>query len=148
MSDPRLKGIDARLRELEEAAGRRSGWRDAGGTRGGIGQFLIGLALVVAGGYLFLDNVIVTGGGWSFFGYSPFGLILIPLFIGIAALFFNGRSILGWLLTIGSGVGIFVAIVSQMHIFFRPTSLLNTILMLGLLAAGVGLVSRSLRSCG
>ena len=54
MSNPRLQGIDARLRDLEEA-GRRGSWRDAGGTRGGIGQFLVGLALVVAGGYLFLE---------------------------------------------------------------------------------------------
>ena len=66
-----------------------------GGTRGGVGMFLLGLALLVAGGYLFSSNVIVTTGFWSFFGFSSFGLSLIPLFIGIVFLFFNAKSIVG-----------------------------------------------------
>jgi hypothetical protein len=31
-------------------------------------------------------------------GYNSFGLSLLPLLFGIGLLFFNGRSILGWLL--------------------------------------------------
>ena len=31
-----------------------------GGTKGGGYTFLIGLVMVIAGGYLFLDNVLVT----------------------------------------------------------------------------------------
>ncbi len=33
----------------------------------------------------------------------------------------------------------------NLHIYFRPTSLFDTILMLVLLAGGIGLVARSLR---
>src|ERR1051325_9013138 len=40
--------------------------RSPGGTPGGLGEFLGGLALVVAGGYLLLNQVTVTSGFWSF----------------------------------------------------------------------------------
>jgi hypothetical protein len=123
-------------------------YRDVGGTTGGLGEFLLGLALLIAGGYLFLDNVIVTGSFWSLFGMSAFGLTLIPIFIGIAILFFNGKSPVGWLLTAGGAIVIFVGVLAQMHIFFRPTSLFNTLLMLTLIAGGVGLIAKALRPHG
>ena len=66
--------------------------RGAGGTPGGLGTFVAGAAMVVAGGYLLLDRVTVTSGYWSFYGYNAFGLSLFPLLIGIGLLFFNGRS--------------------------------------------------------
>jgi hypothetical protein len=143
MDDP------ARQVEDEGRGGPSSRWRNVGGTRGGIGEFLIGLALLIAGGYLFLDNVVVSGNFWSLFGFSgfsSFGLMLIPFFIGVALLFFSGRSIVGWLLTGGSLVAIVVGVISQLHVFFKPTSLLNTLGMFVLMAAGVGLLVRSLRA--
>ena len=120
--------------------------RGAGGTPGGIGTVLLGLTMVVAGGYLLLQQVTVSSGYWQLWGMSGFGLSLVPLLLGIALLFFDGRSISGWLLT-GAGVLIiFVGIIAQLQIFFRPTSLFNTLIMLGLLAAGLGLVARSLKA--
>jgi hypothetical protein len=120
--------------------------KNVGGTKGGLGEFLIGLALLIAGTYLLLDNVIVSGNFWSFFGFSSFGLSLIPLFIGIIFLFFNGKSKAGWILTGMGAIIIFVGILAQMHIFFKPTSLFNTLLMLVMMAAGIGLILRSLRT--
>jgi hypothetical protein len=120
--------------------------RGAGGTRGGIGQFFFGLGMAVAGGYLLTTQVQVTSGYWRFGGYNAFGLSLIPLVMGIGLLFFNGRSIAGWLLTFAGAVIIFVGILTNLDIYFRPTSLFNTILMLVLLAGGIGLVARSLRA--
>jgi hypothetical protein len=119
--------------------------RGAGGTSGGVGTFLAGVAMVVAGGYLLLTRVSVTSGGWRFYGYNAFGLSLLPLLIGIGVLFYNGRSIAGWFLTGAGAVIIFVGIISNLNIYFQPTSLFDTLVMLGLLAAGVGLVARSLR---
>ena len=119
--------------------------RSPGGTPGGLGEFLGGLALVVGGGYLLLNQVTVTSGFWSFYGYNAFGLSLVPLLIGIGALFYNGKSVLGWLLTGAGALIIFVGILSHLQIFFRSTSLYNTLLMLGALAAGIGLVARSVR---
>lgn len=121
-------------------------FRNVGGTPGGIGEFLIGLAMTVGGGYLLMNRVVVTSGLWSLWGYNSFGLSLLPLIIGIGILFFNGKSIIGWLLLFVGVVIIFAAIIMNMQIYFQQTSLFNTILMLILLAGGIGLIARSLRS--
>ena len=120
--------------------------KGAGGTTGGIGMFFGGAALVVAGAYLLLTRVSVVSGGWLFYGYNAFGLTLFPLLIGIGILFYNGRSILGWLLTAAGAIIILVGIVANLHVYFQPTSLFDTLMMLGLLAGGIGLVARSLRA--
>lgn len=122
--------------------------RGAGGTPGGLGSFLLGAAMVVAGGYLLLTRVTVASGGWTLWGYNAFGLSLLPLLVGIGVLFFNGRSLLGWGLT-GAGALIIVAgILANLHIYFQATSLFDTLVILVLLAAGIGLVARSLRPQG
>jgi predicted membrane channel-forming protein YqfA (hemolysin III family) len=120
--------------------------RGAGGTSGGIGIFLIGLAMAVAGGWLLTNQVTVTSGYWQWGGYNSFGLTLIPLVAGIAVLFFNGRSVIGWLLTFCGAIVIVAGIITNLEIYFRPTSLFNTLMMLALLAGGIGLVARSLKA--
>jgi hypothetical protein len=120
--------------------------KGAGGTPGGLGTFAAGATMVVAGGYLLLQQVTVTTGFWRLWGYDAFGLSLLPLLVGIGILFFNGRSVLGWGLTAAGALIILLGIILHLQVFFRPTSLFNTLLMLGLLAAGIGLVARSLRA--
>ena len=120
--------------------------RGPGGTPGGLGEFVLGAALVVGGGYLLLTQVTVTTGFWTWFGYDAFGLSLVPLLIGIGILFFNGKSPVGWILTLAGALIILLGIITHLTIFFRPTSLFNTLLILGGLAGGIGLVARSLRS--
>ena len=120
--------------------------RGAGGTPGGVGQFIFGLGMVIAGGYLFLSRVTVTSGYWNLWGYNAFGVSLVPLLLGIGLLFFDGRSVFGWILTFGGMIIIIVGIIANLQIYFSSTSLTNTLIMLGLLAAGIGLVARSLRS--
>jgi hypothetical protein len=78
-------------------------------------------------------------------GYNAFGLSLIPFILGIGLLFFDGKSKIGWLLALAGAVIIFAGILTNLEIYFRPTSLFNTILMLVLLAGGIGLVARALR---
>jgi len=116
-----------------------------GGTAGGLGAFFVGLAMVVAGGYLLLNQVQVTSSYWTFGGQGSFGLSLLPLLAGIAFLFFDGKSIAGWVLTLTGAVIIFIGIIANLEIYFRPTSLFNTLAMLVLLLGGIGLVARSLR---
>ncbi len=117
----------------------------AGGTEGGMGTFFLGFIMAVAGGYLLTNQVTVTTGYWQLWGFNAFGLSLLPFVVGIAFLFFDGRSVVGWVLTIAGAVIIFVGILMHMDMYFRPTSLFNTLLMLVLLLGGIGLVARSLR---
>jgi multisubunit Na+/H+ antiporter MnhF subunit len=107
---------------------------------------LLGLAMTVAGGYLILNQVQVTSGFWYWWGPNTFGLTLVPLMIGIGLLFFNGKSLAGRLL-VGTGlVIIFAGIIANLNIYFHRTSLFNVLIMLALLAGGLGLIVRSLRS--
>ncbi len=122
--------------------------KGAGGTPGGLGSFLAGFAMVVAGGYLLLTRVTVTSGLWHLWGYNAFGLSLVPLLVGIGLLFFNGRSLAGWLLTGAGAIIILAGIIANLQVYFRPTSLFDTLLILILLAGGIGLVARSLRPAG
>lgn len=120
--------------------------RGAGGTPGGIGAFFVGLAMVVVGAYLLLTRVTVGSSAWMLWGYSAFGMSLVPLLIGVGWLFFDGRSIGGWVLT-GLGVLIiFAGIIANMHIYFAATSLFDTLVMLVLLAGGIGIIARSLKA--
>jgi hypothetical protein len=118
--------------------------RGAGGTPGGIGEFVLGLAMAVAGAYLITNQVVVLSGFWSVWGYNAFGLSLVPLIIGIGILFFNGRSMVGWVLLFIGVVVIFTGILMNLRIYFERTSLFNTIVMIVLLAGGIGLIFRGL----
>jgi hypothetical protein len=118
---------------------------DVGGTSGGLGSFVLGLALTLGGGYLLLNQVSVTSHAWYLGGYDMFGVSLLPLLFGIAMLFFNGRNPLAWLLVI-AGLGIILfGIISNLSIFIRPTSLFAVLIMLGCVFGGLGLVARALR---
>jgi hypothetical protein len=101
--------------------------------------------MAIAGGYLLLARVTVGSGHWLLWGYSAFGLSLLPLIIGIGILFFNGKNIAGWFLTGAGLIIIFAGIIANMRIYFAPTSLFDTLVMLVLLAGGIGLMARSFR---
>src|SRR5579862_7978394 len=119
---------------------------DVGGTPGGLGAFLLGFAMVCVGSYLLTNQVMVAGSYWSFYGGSTFGITLLPMLIGIGLLFWSGRSVIGWLLTAGGALFILAGVLANLHIYFQPTSLFNTIVMLVLLVGGLGLIARSLRA--
>ena len=118
---------------------------DVGGTPGGLGHFLLGFAMTCVGGYLLTNQVMVGSGYWNFYGNNTFGITLLPMLIGIGLLFFSGRSTIGWLLTGGGALFIFAGVIANLHVYFQPTSLFNTIVMLVLLAGGIGLIARALR---
>jgi hypothetical protein len=122
--------------------------RGAGGTAGGVGTFFLGLIMAVGGGYLLTQQVTVSSGFWSTFGSNTFGLSILPLLIGVGILFFDGKSTVGALLTVLGAVIIFLGILMNLNIYFRPTSLFNTLVMLILLVGGLGLIARSLRPYG
>lgn len=131
-----------------------------GGTDGGAGKFLLGAALTIAGLWFFFDSVQFTtgargmisgmmgGGGEGGRGgrgigeTTSMGIVLVPLFIGIVALFYDVRKTWGWVI-LWLGVAILVIeIVSR----FRPVfsvSGTHAILMAVLIAGGIGLMLRA-----
>ncbi len=117
---------------------------DVGGTSGGLGSFIIGFIMACVGGYLITNQVHVVGSYWSFWGANTFGVTLIPMLFGVGILFWKGKSFVGWLLTIAGALFILAGVLANMHIYFRQTSLFNTLVMLILLVGGLGLIGRSL----
>lgn len=124
--------------------------RGAGGTPGGLIEFFIGSIMVMIGGYLFLSRVVVTSQGFGFgfgggFQVNNFGLAMVPMLVGIGILFFNGKNPLGWLLTVG-GLGIILfGVLINLRVYFQPTNLFDTLLILGMFAGGLGLLARALQ---
>jgi hypothetical protein len=120
---------------------------NVGGTPGGMRAFLLGIIMLVVGGYLLLNQVTVHGGFWNFGfmgGYGrSFGITLLPLLFGIGILFFDGRSLAGRILTGGGALVIIAGIIANLDIHFRQASLFNTLVMLILIVGGLGLVVRS-----
>ncbi|MDF1740611.1 MAG: hypothetical protein P1U86_15725 [Verrucomicrobiales bacterium] len=130
---------------------------EPGGQPGGEIKFLIGAVLAVVGVWLFFDSVRFTtghgglisnsigrgrgGGGGGLMETTSMGIVLVPLFIGIIALFFNARQKWGWILT-GLGLVILgVEVVSR----FRPVIAIkgtHLFLLIILIAGGIGLMLR------
>jgi hypothetical protein len=121
-------------------------FKDAGGTPGGFGHFVLGFIMACIGGYLLVNQVSVVSSYWSFYGGNSFGITLLPMLFGIALLFWRASSKIGWFLTIGGALFIFAGIIANLHIFFRPLSLFNTLVLLVLLVGGLVLIARGLQS--
>jgi hypothetical protein len=127
--------------------------RGAGGTSGGIGQFFIGLLMLCGGVYLLLNAIIVTshfGMGMRLYSLSGYGItsgmVLIPFIFGIGMVFFNRKTPVGWLLTIGSLVALVFGVISSLNFTFRHMSAFDLIVILTLSAGGLGLFLRSLKA--
>ena len=86
---------------------------DVGGTPGGLGPFLLGFVMACVGGYLLSNQVSVVGSYWSFYGANTFGITLVPLLFGVAILFWNGSSKIGWLLTIAGVLFILAGVIGS-----------------------------------
>ncbi|MCE9630764.1 MAG: hypothetical protein K8S94_08655 [Planctomycetia bacterium] len=131
--------------------------RGAGGTPGGTWLFFTGLVLAAAGLWFFLSNVHVmtnpfgmVSGIFSrgvFGGGQPAmstGIVFAPIFLGLVLLFYDARLKWGWALFYVGLAVIVIEILSriQFHLDIRTSNLL---LMLGMIAAGIGMMLRSFR---
>ncbi len=126
--------------------------KGAGGTEGGIVQFLIGLALMVGGGYLFLDSVQVRTGfgmGSRLYGFGGFqitsGMLLIPFMIGVTMVFYSRRNYLGWVLAGGALVALVFGVIRSINFVFVGMSAFDLLLILTLFSGGLGIFLNSLR---
>jgi hypothetical protein len=76
--------------------------------------------------------VTVTSGFWGYSATTASPLAAAGDRRGL--LFFDGKSKLGWGLMLGGALIIFLGVLMNLRIYFAPTSLFNTLLMLVLLA--------------
>jgi len=124
----------------------------AGGTSGGVGQFFLGLVMMCGGFYLLLNGIVVSssfGLGSRLFGIGGYGvtggIILIPLVIGIAMIFYDARSVLGWLLSVASFGAMVFGVIASVSLNLRTMTAFELICILALAFGGLGLFLRSLR---
>ena len=127
---------------------------EPGGRPGGEVKVLIGVLLMIAGVWLFFDSVrFTTGYGGLVSGAisggrhgrlaetTSMGVVLVPLFIGVVALFFDVKKRWAWGLT-GTGLVILaVEVVSR----FRPVMEIKAthlFILIVLIAGGLGLMLR------
>lgn len=126
--------------------------RGAGGSDGGTGSFLIGLIMMIGGGYLLLRGITVRpqfGLGSVAFSFGTFqvtsGLIMIPFMFGVGLIFYNSRNWIGWILACGSLVALVFGAIASINFEFSRMSAFDLIIILTLLVGGIGLFLRSLR---
>ena len=127
------------------------GFRGSGGTDGGVGLFALGLGLTLIALWLFLDSVLVTTGGMGWISgalgmglTTSSGIVFVPFFLGVCALFYNAKQDWAWWLTLG-GLGVIVVeIVSRIQ-FLMTMKTSHFLLMVALFAAGTGVMLRSYR---
>jgi len=131
--------------------------RGAGGTSGGLGSFFIGLIMMCGGFYMLLNAINVTssfGMGMRLYGFSAMGgqynitsgMVMIPFMFGVGLIFYNGRNILGWVLSIGSITALIFGVISSIRFSFRTMTSFDLIVILVLAMGGLGLFLRSLKT--
>jgi len=124
-----------------------------GGTPGGLNVFVGGAALSAVSAWFFVDSVRVTtyGNGWvsrglgGIGGTGSMGVIFLPFFIGVVALFYDASKKWGWAL-MGIGLAVIVVEILSRLRFFLDLKLSHLMIMLISFAAGLGLMLRALRS--
>ena len=130
--------------------------RGAGGTPGGTWMFFLGLVLAAAGLWFFLSNVhvmtepfgMVSGAFGRGFGLAgpamSTGIVFAPIFVGLVLLFYDAKLKWGWALFYVGLALIMIEILSRIR-FQMGMPVSNLLLMLGMIAAGIGMMLRSFR---
>jgi hypothetical protein len=119
--------------------------KGAGGSEGGVVRFFAGLAMAVGAAYLLAQRELVSAAFRGLFGSHTLEVTLFMLIAGAGLLFYDGRSRLGWTLTLAGALIVLLGVLMNPRVYFEPTSLIDTLIALILFAAGLGLVARSLR---
>lgn len=112
-------------------------------------QFLAGLAMLIAGLFIFSQKVMVTSG---FFGYGfrlggmhmGNGLIMVPFIIGVVWMFVTEGSTASKLFTTASILIVILAVILTTDIRLTQVTLYEWVLILVLIFGGAGLVARIL----
>lgn len=110
-------------------------------------QFFIGIVLLGAGLFMLSKRVMVHSSWfiWSIGGFDlSSGTVIIPLIIGIIWYCINSKSMIPKIIITLSIIFIVLTIIMSVRINFVPTSLFDYILMFVMVAAGSGLLLKTL----
>ena len=106
-------------------------------------ELLIGIVLLAAGLFMLSKRVIVHT-GWYMWRIGSFnlssGTVIIPLLIVIIWYFYNPKSFMSKVIIGLSIVFIVISIIMSVSLNFMATSMFDYVLILGMSAAGVGLI--------
>ena len=111
-------------------------------------EFYIGLLSIIAGVFFLLSKAVVHS---SFWGVSvgginiSTGLVVIPLMAGVIWLVNNPKSIIARIITIAGSIFIIGSIIMNIRIYFSTTSMFDYLIMMLLIAVGVGLLIKASR---
>lgn len=141
--------------QLKQSNENQPPLRGSGGSHGGVGQFLIGLSMAIVGLWLFFDSVRMNTGQMGFFthalsrggnaglvGTTSMGILFVPFFVGVVALFYDARMKWAWGVAF-LGVAILVIEIVSRTQFYMEGKLTHFLMMLVLFAGGTGLMLRS-----
>ena len=135
--------------------------KGSGGSEGGTSMFFFGLLLAIGGVYFFFDSVRVTtghagalsglaGGGRGhgrLIDTTSMGILFVPFFIGVFALFVDAHRKWPWYLTYIGLVILAIEILSRIR-FIMDSKLTHLLGMFVMFAAGCALMFRSYRESG
>lgn len=121
-----------------------------------LGSLLVGFVMLCSGFFMLFSRITVSssfglgsniyrfGTASNGFGLTT-GMIFIPLIIGIFWIFYNGKSIVGWLTAIGSISAMLFGVISKLKITMMPMNSFDLITILVLSFGGTALFLRSLK---
>lgn len=112
---------------------------------GGLGELVVGIALLGLGAWMFLGRVAVRSGAPAS-ARTWFAIALVPLVAGVALLALRPRSTPGRALMGAGAVAVLGPILNDLQVYFRSTTLVGAVAMLSVLAAGFGMVLRGARA--
>lgn len=138
--DKELEKAYAELKEMNKERDR---------DRNDLLHFFLGLLMFGGGLFMVLQNAKVsTSWGSTFYHIGswgiPNGLIMLPVLIGIVMLFMMEKKLFGWIVTVLGIIFILLTIIMNLSITWQRTSAFAFIMMFGLVAAGGGLMLKSL----
>jgi hypothetical protein len=102
-------------------------------------QYFGGIGLILLGLFMLFQHIKVTSGYATLWGWGAgdsIGFIMVPLLLGIGWIFYNSRSVWGWLISAVSIVLIVFTAVSGLRMYFAPISMIGLICMLAPMAIG------------
>lgn len=141
MSDKENKSINDEINNLKAPK------MDNNSGKNELLQFFLGIILLGLGLFLLSRRVMVSS-SWYIWRIGSFdlssGLVTVPLIIGIIWYFFDSKSIIPKIIITLGVIFIVATIIMSIRIYFVTTSMYEYILIIGMAAAGAGLLLKTL----